>query len=159
MSKEEDIIHPASCTPLEAPIVPDVLWRYVKPSWLDSSGCLLPVCFDLRSEIDPPEDHVSFYEGNGDTHTGKLNSVVGFMTRRGYNLKKTGKMLSIQTQEAYQAVNEPNPIIEFIDKNRPHYGMLYLVEDDSLILEAKNILAFSAELHSYNELLSHNNSL
>lgn len=133
---------------------PDVLWRYVKPSWLDSTGGLLSVCFDLRSEMDPPEDYVSFYEGGGSSESEKLSSIVKIMTDKKFTLKQKGRILSLQVQAVCDVVNSPNTVIEFVDKGRPHYGLCYLVDDEALILEAKNILALSVELHEYSDLLS-----
>lgn len=137
-----------------APGAPESLWRYVKPSWLDATGCLLPICFDLRSEKDPPEDYVSFHEGIGASESERLASVVSVMTNKGFTLKRTGRMLSIQVDDVCQVINEPNPVIRFVDKGRPHYGMCYLTEDDSLVLEAKNLLALTAELHDCHGMLS-----
>lgn len=124
---------------------PDTLWRYVKPSWLDSSGSLLPYCFDLRSE--PPEEYVSFFEGQGETEQQMLSSVIGALALSRFVLKETGRILSIDPQHACRLINCPVPIIEFKDQRRPHFGMFYLIEDEPSRLEAKNILSQIVSLH------------
>lgn len=124
---------------------PILLWRYVKPSWLDTNGSLLSYCFDLRS--DPPEEYVSFYEGKGSTEEQRLSFVIEIFAKRRFSLKETGRFLSIDPRGACDLVNYPVPIIEFRDEQKPHYGMHYLVEDEPSRLEAKNILSQIANLH------------
>lgn len=134
--------------------IPEILWRYVKPSWINKKGELLPVCFNLRPERSPPETFVSMHEGVGANLPARMKSAVDYLKEKGWDLAPTGKILSLDTQDACDVVNTPNKIIGFVDKDRPHFGLCYLVDRDDLILEAKTLLAEESDLHDYSHLVA-----
>lgn len=132
--------------------VPEHLWRYVGSSGY-KDGVVLPSAFDLKNKT-PPERYVSLQEGNGNTIGEKFISVVKVFQGTGWTLKRTGRLAVVDVSMAYTMVNVPNKIIEFKDERRPHYGLYYLSEDESLVLEAKSLLQLCSDLHDYNLLLS-----
>lgn len=128
--------------------IPDHLWRYVAPS-NHKNGAILPSAFGLRDKT-PPERYVSLQEGSGETIQEKLSSAIGIFNSKGWNMRATARLALVDVQSVYSTVNLPNKIIEFKDERRPHYGMYYVSNDETLIHEAKSLLQLCCTLYELN---------
>lgn len=131
-------------------IEPLLLMRYVKPSYI-KDGEPTDDVFQLREDREPPEEYVSFYHSTGET----LNIRINFIkkTMRNFNFSNNSGFIQLNASEACKAINTVREIISFKEEGYSHYGMYFMSEDETDIIEAKTLLLFSSTLHLEKDLV------
>lgn len=119
--------------------IPDFLFRFIRPMWLETPG----MWFDLR-DGDPPEPSVSLYTGSGATQLIRVCDAVAHGSKR-FQLKANGQAAELDTNRVLKIVNSRKKILDFVDARHPHYGLVYLTQDEREILKAKSILTVMAK--------------
>ena len=120
-------------------IIPDYLFRFIRPSWLDTPG----MWFDLR-DGEPPEPSVSLYIGSGPTRLERVCEAVAHGPRS-FQLKPSGQAAELNTKITLNRINLRKKTLDFVDARHPHYGLVYLTQDEREILQAKSILTVMAK--------------
>jgi hypothetical protein len=116
--------------------------RYIKPRWL-RSGKLSTEAFDLR-DGPPPETYVSHFLVDGKNNEEIMRSAYLHISSR-ISLCETGSIAILNIAEALSEVNdEIENIIDFLEKNLPHCGLIYKTANQPQIQEAKATLCFLA---------------
>lgn len=125
--------------PVTHSVIPDYLFRFIRPSWIETPG----MWFDLR-DGDPPEPSVSLYIGNGPTRLDRVCDAVAHGAKS-FQLKPTGQAAELNTKITLSRINLRKKTLDFIDARHPHYGLVYLTQDEREILQAKSLLTVMAK--------------
>lgn len=119
--------------------------RYIKPSWLEQ-GFLSSEAFDLR-DGSPPETYVSHFLVHDSEKSSAFVLAHSIISKKLKNCL-SGSIAIIEIAEALEEVNDNRelmPFIDFVEKNLPHCGLVYLTTDQENIQEAKATLCVLAE--------------
>ncbi len=116
------------------------LLRFVKPTHIEDSEPLDEV-FQLREDLAPPEEFVSFFRFEDDDINDRFRSFTSFMSKKRKMSINSG-VIHIDANEACSEINTPRELIKFKDCNAPHYGLFFLSESDEDRLETKTMLLF-----------------
>ena len=136
-----------SClTAIDTSDLPEYLWRYMKPSFIRGDRC--GQLFDLR--VNPPEQYVSFFEGEGDCFNGQAISALRAIMDR-VRVADNGQLCCLDVETVCRELNNPVPVIEFKPKGRPHFGMFYLIDDEISLAEVKTNLQFLCSGYEYSK--------
>lgn len=116
--------------------------RYIKPRWL-KMGELSTEAFDLR-EGTPPETYVSHFIAEGLSLSEIFKSAYLNISAKIEQCNK-GSIAILDIHEALAEVNdEAKPLIDFIEKDLPHCGLVYVTISQQQIQEAKATLCLLA---------------
>jgi hypothetical protein len=127
------------------------LWRLIKDEWYSISDNEIELslnCLDLRKDMTPPEEAISFNKVDCDSeHEEKICSLMEDLYEK-LNIKDTYLFAGLIDQEAYKRVNRSKELIRFqqdrgVDDN--HFGLYYLTEDDILLSKVKGIIKLLME--------------
>lgn len=126
--------------------VSNELWRLIREEWYsiedDNEIELSNDCLDLRKDMLPPEECVSFNEGRGDNFKQKIFQVMEDLFLK-MSMKESHLFAGIIDQNAYNKINKRKELISFQrdrGENNSHFGLYYLTDDESEILLTKSIL-------------------
>lgn len=126
--------------------VSNELWRLIKEEWYsiedDNEIELSNDCLDLRKDMLPPEECVSFNEGKGDNFKQKIFQVMEDLFLK-MSMKESHLFAGIIDQNAYNKINKRKELISFQrdrGENNSHFGLYYLTDDESEILFIKSML-------------------
>lgn len=117
--------------------------RYIKPRWVED-GKLSTEAFDLR-DGSPPEPYVSHFLVDGSSIAEFFESARTIISTK-ITIPKNGWISIIDIVEALSEVNDDEHLIEFIEKNLPHCGLVYTTKNQENIQEAKATLCFIANI-------------
>lgn len=145
---KEICIAPKDSEVITAELLPDAIFRYVKPSYVNA-GIISDEAFQLRENRSPPEEFISFYYSTEHDLVKKLKSIEKNMCSGAFSFSKNGGLLCLSPLLAEEEINATRDIIAFVHKkNRKlKIGMHYLSKDPTDIIEARTALAFMSEFH------------
>lgn len=131
---------------IETSNISNELWRLIKEEWYSIGKNdeieLSNDCLDLRKDMLPPEECVSFNEAKGDCAKQKIFQVMEDLFLK-MSMKETHLFAGIIDQNAYNKINKRDQLIEFNrdrgEKNS-HFGLYYLTDNEADILSIKSRL-------------------
>lgn len=130
---------------LSTNIISNELWRLIREEWYsitDGEIELSQDSLDLRKDMLPPEECVSFNLGTGTSRFETICQVMEDLFIK-MSIKDSHLFAGLVDQEAYNKINKRENLVEFRrdqgEKNS-HFGLYYLTDDEQKILAVKSQL-------------------